>query len=144
MLSSGEPCSVAGTVLPVAEYPHDAQTGGFSITGGYVYTGTEAGCAFLKDRYVYGDYVSGNLWSLALDGGTADVKPLAKSIGVSVSTFGVGHAGVLYLADLDGGRLYRLDCEALATASASADVPEALHLSETTPPTRRVETPRSS
>ncbi len=111
-------CSREGTLPPVAEYPHDATTGGFSITGGYVYTGSEAGCEAFRGRYFYGDYVSGNVWTLDVRGDAPRVEQLISRSGLSLSTFGVGGTGRLYLADLNGGALYRLDCEALATGMA--------------------------
>ena len=46
---------------PVDEYDHDA---GCSITGGYVYRGTEVPSAV--GRYFYGDYCNGKIWSLKM------------------------------------------------------------------------------
>ncbi len=115
-------CSAAGTILPVAEYPHNRATGGFSITGGYVYTGAEAACSSLRGQYLYGDFVSGNIWALSLSSGTPVVRHLVQNAAIGLSTFGVGQTGTLYLADHGGGKLYRLDC---ATLTAQAAPPEA-------------------
>jgi glucose/arabinose dehydrogenase len=49
----------AEPVAPVAVYGHDE---GCSITGGLVYRGRDLSA--LRGRYVYGDFCSGNLWSL--------------------------------------------------------------------------------
>ena len=46
--------------MPVAEYSH---SDGCSITGGYVYRGPKI--AGLSGRYVYADYCSGKMWTLA-------------------------------------------------------------------------------
>jgi glucose/arabinose dehydrogenase len=55
-------------VWPVAAYKHDD---GCSVTGGYVYRGTEL--SRLQGRYLYGDFCSGALWSLrGLPSGRAD------------------------------------------------------------------------
>jgi glucose/arabinose dehydrogenase len=97
--SAGEkPNTVGHLVMPVAEYPHS--TGGCSITGGYVYRGTQI--AALNGRYVYGDFCSGKIWSLAIqDGKAADVR--AEAINVkNLSSFGVDARGELYAVSLDG------------------------------------------
>jgi glucose/arabinose dehydrogenase len=46
-------------VAPVASYSHEL---GCSVTGGLVYRGR--GVPALAERYVYGDFCTGNLWSL--------------------------------------------------------------------------------
>ena len=58
-------------VWPVATYTHED---GCSVTGGFVYHGTDVPA--LKGRYVYGDFCSGILWSLAPapGGGARDVR----------------------------------------------------------------------
>ena len=58
-------------VWPVAQYTH---ADGCSVTGGYVYQGTEL--PRLAGRYLYGDFCSGVLWSLkgAPEGRAADVR----------------------------------------------------------------------
>ena len=58
-------------VWPVATYTHRA---GCSVTGGYVYHGTAL--ESLKGRYLYGDFCSGAVWSLAgtPEGAAEDVR----------------------------------------------------------------------
>jgi glucose/arabinose dehydrogenase len=58
-------------VWPVAVYTH---ADGCSITGGYVYRGTEL--PRLQGRYLYGDFCSGALWSLRAtpEGRAKDVR----------------------------------------------------------------------
>jgi glucose/arabinose dehydrogenase len=58
-------------VWPAAQYTHDD---GCSVTGGYVYQGTEL--PRLQGRYLYGDFCSGVLWSLkaAPEGRATDVR----------------------------------------------------------------------
>ncbi|MDX2140385.1 MAG: PQQ-dependent sugar dehydrogenase [Chloroflexota bacterium] len=51
--------STDGLTFPVVEYPHD--NGNCSITGGYVYRGTEL--PELDGRYVFADHCSGWLWT---------------------------------------------------------------------------------
>ena len=96
-----ETCGEQGSVKPVLEYPHSE---GQSVTGGYVYRG-EAVPA-LEGRYVYGDFVSGTIWSAAAQGdGSYQSTPLLNS-GFNIVAFGEDEAGELYVADYSG-TLYR-------------------------------------
>ena len=93
-------CDQAGLTLPIAEYSSDD---GCSVTGGYVYRG--AAWPALEGIYVFGDYCSGLIWGLGSDGGGADVTLLLESE-LSISAFGQGDDGELYLVDHAGGGLY--------------------------------------
>ncbi|MFN2203823.1 MAG: PQQ-dependent sugar dehydrogenase [Caldilineaceae bacterium] len=98
-----EPCDSAAFVQPVIEYSHDG--GNCSITGGYVYRGTQF--AGLDGVYFYGDYCSGAIWAArTTDNGvqTARIDRAAAQI----SSFGEDEQGELYLADLNGGVVYHL------------------------------------
>jgi glucose/arabinose dehydrogenase len=97
------PLNEAGELVdPVAVYDH---TEGCSITGGYVYRGSEL--PDLEGRYLYGDYCSGSIWSLALaPGGEADVRREEITL-PGLTSFGQDEAGRLYLASADGA-VYRL------------------------------------
>ncbi|RYD54324.1 MAG: cadherin domain-containing protein [Sphingomonadales bacterium] len=103
----------AGLTAPVSQYGHG--TGprqGSSITGGYVYRGPVASLAGL---YVFGDFVSGNIWTLpatSLTQGSlfpsaqyerrnADFTPDAGTID-SLASFGQDSAGNLYIVDIAG------------------------------------------
>jgi glucose/arabinose dehydrogenase len=96
---------LAGGTLtsPVAEYEH---TEGCSITGGYVYRGPHI--AGLSGRYVYADYCSGKLWTLATSGGSPkDVSSVVSDAGVkSIVSFGQDASGMLYVCSAQG-QLYR-------------------------------------
>jgi glucose/arabinose dehydrogenase len=89
-------------VQPVAEYSHSL---GCSVTGGYVYRGRTVRSAV--GRYFYGDFCSGRVWSLRLAGGKATQVRLERFEVPSLSSFGEGPAGELYLVSLDGV-IYRL------------------------------------
>jgi glucose/arabinose dehydrogenase len=89
-------------VGPVAEYDHGE---GCSVTGGFVYRGEAIPAA--QGRYFYGDYCSGNVWSLALgDGRATDVRRHDFTV-EGLSSFGEDAAGELYLVSLDG-QVFRL------------------------------------
>jgi glucose/arabinose dehydrogenase len=89
-------------VMPIEVYSHDE---GCSVTGGYVYRGQAVPAA--AGRYFYGDYCSGNIWSLRVDGGrAAEVRREPFQV-QSLTSFGVDAAGELYLAT-GNGRIYKL------------------------------------
>ena len=103
----------AGLTPPVTEYSHG--TGprqGRSVIGGYVYRGPVAS---LAGAYVFGDFISGNLWSVpaaSLVAGSTlassnyerrnqDLAPDTGTIN-QLASFGEDAAGNLYIVDLDG------------------------------------------
>src|SRR4051812_49138581 len=88
---------------PVAEYSHSQ---GCSVTGGYVYRGTKI--PSIKGRYFYGDYCSGNVWSLKVSGGKARGVRLESIKVPGLSSFGQDAAGELYATSVDSGDLFRL------------------------------------
>ncbi len=113
------PCTPDGFAFPIYEHPHDffSNQGAFSLIGGYVYTGPS--CAALRGKYVYGDYITRNFWTLTYDGQTADNDVISAE--ASVSTFGQDEQGDVYVADLNDGEILRFDC-ATAVAVAAAPV----------------------
>ena len=88
-------------VQPVAQYSHDD---GCSVTGGYVYRGSNAS---LRGRYIYGDYCSGIVWSFKLAGGKAMALRREAFKISNLSSFGEDTAGELYAVSHDG-TIYRL------------------------------------
>jgi glucose/arabinose dehydrogenase len=104
-------CDVAGRELPIFEYPHDFNDqGGFSITGGYVYRGNS--CPDLVGKYIYGDFVTENLWALSFDETGATANELIDSFsGNAVSAFGEDQSGELYFTDYGStGTLKKFSC----------------------------------
>ena len=89
-------------IAPIATYPHSE---GLSITGGYVYRGTQQ--ASLAGLYLFADYVSGNLWATRSDGDGGYETELVRRTGRSISSFGEGDDGELFALSFDGG-LYRV------------------------------------
>ena len=92
-----------GLVEPVAQYDHGQ---GSSITGGFVYRGTEVPA--LIGRYIFADFISTRLWALADNGqGGYDLEVLDSSLGFNVSGFGEANDGEIYVLDF-GGRVRKL------------------------------------
>jgi glucose/arabinose dehydrogenase len=97
-------CDQTGLTLPIADYTHE---GNCSVTGGYVYRG-QAHPAW-NGVYFYADYCSGRMWALAPDGaGGWSTAELARNP-ITISSFGEDEAGELYVTDLAGGTVYRME-----------------------------------
>ena len=97
-------CASDGLVLPVTEYGRDL---GCSVTGGYVSRGTAF--ADLHGWYVFGDYCTGAVFGVRSDTTGPAVAPrLLLDTDAAISSFGEGSDGMLYLADLASGTVYRI------------------------------------
>jgi hypothetical protein len=89
-------------VRPIATYAHDA---GCSITGGFVYRGSNL--PGLHGRYLYGDYCSGTIWSLRVEDGQATDVRRERITLPQLASFGEGDDGELYLVS-QAGSVHRL------------------------------------
>jgi glucose/arabinose dehydrogenase len=100
-------CNQEGLLLPVYEYAHSAGIGR-SITGGYVYRGTRLPA--LQGHYIYGDYISGNIWALSLrENGTVASNTLLANAGFLISSFGEDHdREILVLSHGPNRKIWRL------------------------------------
>ena len=92
-----QPCALAGSTLPVLEYPHGA--GDCAVIGGHVYRG--AAQPALVGRYFFGDYCSGRIWNIAADFAGGAVDPPLDTDHL-ITSFGLDGLGELYLTSLDG------------------------------------------
>ena len=99
----GSLCSSVGLTLPVVDY---GRSEGNSVTGGYVYRGSTLPA--LVGAYIYGDFGSGNIWQLAPDGQGGHVNTLLLNSGLSISDFGQGRDGEIYVVSYGDGRIYSL------------------------------------
>jgi len=95
--TGGNACDTSGLTLPVAEYSHQS---GCSVTGGEVYRGSAYPA--LRGMYLFADFCSGTLWGLRQEGGQWNMSVLAET-GYSITTFGQGEDGSLYLANRSSG-----------------------------------------
>lgn len=88
---------------PIFEYTHNSTTGGYSITGGYVYRGWEY--PTLYGYYLTVDYISSNLWLLKPG------QPAIMQTGMpnNISGFGESADGnTLYALRRTSGTLYKV------------------------------------
>lgn len=93
-------CDNTNLVAPIFEYAQD--NGDRSITGGYVYRGTEN--TSIQGKYIYGDFVSGRIWALNEDG---SANELISESRLSISSFGTDMDEELYVLAFDGS-IYKL------------------------------------
>ena len=100
---------------PIFEYDHGV---GHSITGGYVYRGAAA--PSLAGRYVFGDFVRGRIWSIALtidptsgEASASDLREHTAEINAGatvrmISSFGIDSTGELYVVNYGDGTIVAL------------------------------------
>ncbi len=96
------PCNDPRLTAPIIEYDHSQ--GNCSVTGGYVYRGTQV--SGLSGAYLYGDFCSGNLWAARRNGSAWTVESLPPRA-TGLTTFGEALDGEMYLAT-SSGTLYRI------------------------------------
>jgi len=88
-------CNDTGLIDPIFEYAQD--NGDRSITGGFVYRGTTV--PSLQGKYIYGDFVSGRIWALELDG---TLNELVEASRLNIASFGTDTSQELYVCAFDG------------------------------------------
>jgi hypothetical protein len=102
-------CGSADYIAPLFDYTHSG--GRCSLTGGYVYRGTQG--VVQPGTYMYGDYCTGEIF--AWNGSSQSVL-LAS--GLRISSFGEDELGELYVVDL-GGTVSRIVSSATCQSSIS-------------------------
>jgi len=94
---------------PIVEHGHaqkNSTDGMNSLTGGCVYRG--ARLKALDGIYLYGDFVTGNMWGLRWDGSKVVAqKQLFEFKMKQIATFGEDRDGDVYWSTFTDGRLYR-------------------------------------
>jgi len=97
-------CEMKGLELPLVEYGREW---GGSVTGGYVYRGKKI--AGLEGTYLYGDFMSGNMWGLTYDQKDRKVirNELLLKTRLPISSFGQDPSGEIYLVDYNG-KIFKL------------------------------------
>lgn len=83
---------------PLIAHPHSIAR---SITGGVTYRGSKF--PPLKDAYIYGDYGTGKIWMVRVDGDTITEHREIADTPFSLIGFGLDPQGELYFADYNGG-----------------------------------------
>ena len=92
-------------IAPIFVYPHNSATGGFSITGGHVYRGSEY--AAMVGYYICADYVSGNTWLIKSNGAGGWNTTQQNGLPGNISGFGEAENSDLYALSRNGS-LYKV------------------------------------
>jgi len=98
-------CDTGGMTFPILEYP---APGSDSITGGYVYRGSELGYV---GHYFFGDYSDGYIKSVRIiDGVAYHEKDWTSTFGSQggLASFGVDGHGELYIVNVNAGTVKKL------------------------------------
>lgn len=98
--------SAANYKFPVFDYPHNSSTGGFSITGGFIYKGSKY--PDLLGYYIFSDYISGNFWMTKKTDTVFTTTQLSTPKQSNVSSFGEDIRGELYACNLNNGVVYKI------------------------------------
>ena len=89
-------------VFPVFEYTHDS---GCSVTGGYVYRGTDV--PQIQGYYFFADYCTDYIWTLHKEEDEWIDQLFGEFSGNNFSTFGEDVNGELYVAGISSGTIYK-------------------------------------
>lgn len=90
-------------IFPAAAYAHPS--GGASVTGGYVYRGSEI--ESLQSVYVFGDFLTGTIRGLSEEAGGGFRTDILLESGLNIVSFAQDAAGEIYVIDFSGG-LYKV------------------------------------
>jgi glucose/arabinose dehydrogenase len=98
-------------IEPVWEYSHSV---GNSVTGGYVYRGSNL--PDLAGKYIYADYGRGKIWALSYDGVNPATNELVEDASFRLSSLGVAADGRLFFVGYGAG-------ESIYGLSGTFDIP---------------------
>jgi len=117
-ITDGNDLPRSAAVFPIHTYEHG---GGAAVIGGYVYRGTDV--PSLRGRYLYADFITGQVWALAYDGNSVTANEQI-AVAPSPTSFGEDNAGEVYLVTRNDGILSLAEA-----AGGDGELPE--QLSET-------------
>ncbi|MFM2394094.1 MAG: hypothetical protein RLZZ546_2076, partial [Bacteroidota bacterium] len=96
-----------GYIKPAVVYQTGSAFEGCSVTGGYVYDGSEV--FKLKGQYIFGDFCSGNIWALTKQNDASYTRRKIFRVNPQeLSTFGQDNNGEIYFAELGNGKVYKV------------------------------------
>ena len=99
-------CSQTGNELTDPIFDYDRSQGDETVIGGHVYRGQKIPA--LAGSYVFGDFISGRVWSLTRSGQTWTRTFLLNTAGNDLAAIGRDQAGELYVARYLSGVIERL------------------------------------
>ena len=97
--------SASAYTFPIYAYPHNNTTGGFSVTGGYVYRGSQYPA--MQGFYICSDYTSGNAFLITPNASGGFDKYIQSGLPTSIVGFGESEDGELFAISVSG-TMYRV------------------------------------
>ncbi len=98
---------ISSLINPVFEYRNNPNGDGCSVTGGFVYRGSNY--SLLKGVYIFADYCSGKIWTIERDeNDNWEITDQGARQRLEYSTFGEDYNGELFVAAMNQGRIYRV------------------------------------
>jgi uncharacterized repeat protein (TIGR03806 family) len=108
LTANGEPPPGVTLAEPILDFAHGSgDFNGNAITGGLVYHG--AGLAQLDGDYVFGDYMTGNIWAQRYDGtNVSNLRRLTSLVGVAAFGVDPSNQDILMTLPWPFGEIHRL------------------------------------
>ncbi|MCH7755366.1 PQQ-dependent sugar dehydrogenase [candidate division KSB1 bacterium] len=120
-------CDTTGLVLPIKEHPRNVAR---SITGGYIYRGTDR--PELSGAYIYGDFETRRIWILRYENGQVTADSLLLNTNLFILSFGIDGQNELYILDYFAGEIYKFEATP-ATGIDDPNQPEPFQLAQNYP-----------
>jgi glucose/arabinose dehydrogenase len=99
-------CTQTGNSLTDPVFDYDRSEGDETVIGGHVYHGSKAPA--LVGIYVFGDFISGRIWSLQLSGQTFSRSNVTTTSGGDLAAIGEDKSGELYAVRYSSGVIARI------------------------------------
>jgi len=99
-------CAQTGNALTDPIFDYDHSQGDATVIGGHVYHGQKMPA--LAGSYIFGDFISGRIWSLGGSGGTWTRSDVTVAAGGDLAAIGQDQAGELYVARYASGVVARI------------------------------------
>ena len=120
-------CLDPSFVAPIIAYEHFQGSCRGSVTGGYVYRGSEI--AELQGKYVYGDFCNGQFHAAAPDGAGGWSSTLIRDTTVDITSFGEDEQGELYFAEIESESVFRIKAPNLGPVPVLTSTTSERHVS---------------
>jgi len=98
-------CDTTGLRKPVFQYLH-SEGDASSIIGGFIYRGSKL--PSLYGKYIFSDFVSGEIWNLNYDGINPATRTLLFDTPFAISNIGQDKNNELYFCNYSNGKIYQL------------------------------------
>lgn len=123
-------CDTTGLRKPVFQYLHSKGEAS-SIIGGFVYRGSKLPA--LYGKYIFSDFVSGEIWNLNYDGINTATRTLLYNTNLTISNIGADKNNELYFCHYTSGRIYQLQDTTVGINLNSSAIPVSTQLFQNYP-----------